>query len=276
MFQLLLGLGLTELQTKIYLALVTNEPCTVKTISIIARVARQDVYRIVPNLQKMGLVKRIIAPCVMYKAVPIREGCTLLLKNKQTEFSVLQKKSALLFEKSQSSTLNNEIFLLQDAQFSITSSRRLFLRDIDEKDKKCQKSIAAISDWKFLRRRLFEHNQEYVDALKKGVSIRIITEEHKIDSRIEKIVTNLKKKGFFEIHVLPSPVPNKLVLFDEKEAHLCVIEREDASMNSLGSSNPVLVKILVNYFEELWKKANNVKENTTESYSKSNRLILDT
>ncbi|MCW4047841.1 MAG: hypothetical protein NWE99_09855 [Candidatus Bathyarchaeota archaeon] len=56
--QTLMGLGLTLLQAKTYLALATLGKADVKMISKASNVARQDIYRVMPVLQKLGLGKK--------------------------------------------------------------------------------------------------------------------------------------------------------------------------------------------------------------------------
>ena len=56
--KILMDLGLTLLQAKAYLALSQLGKATVKTISKTANVARQDVYRVMLALEKLGLAEK--------------------------------------------------------------------------------------------------------------------------------------------------------------------------------------------------------------------------
>jgi len=80
--QILTDLGLTLLQAKTYLALSQLGKATVKTISKTANVARQDVYRVMLALEKLGLAEKIVAKPTMYKATPIKEGIYFCFKRK--------------------------------------------------------------------------------------------------------------------------------------------------------------------------------------------------
>lgn len=94
--QTLMGLGLKFLQAKTYLALAKLGKADVKTISKASNVARQDIYRIIPTLEKLGLAEKIIANPTMYKATPIKEGLSILLQNRKEEIADLQKKTTSL------------------------------------------------------------------------------------------------------------------------------------------------------------------------------------
>ena len=74
----LVALGLTTLQAKVYLTL--NKLEEAKTKSETAKVARQEIYRVMNKLQNLCLVEKVIAKPVRYKAVPMQEAVPHLLK----------------------------------------------------------------------------------------------------------------------------------------------------------------------------------------------------
>lgn len=122
--QVLMDLGLTLLQAKTYLALSQTGKATIKTISKTAHVARQDTYRVMFTLEKLGLAEKIIATPTMYKATPIKEGYCLLLQNKTREYTELQKKTIAIIKKSHES--NDKTTPQEEAQqFFLISSKKL-------------------------------------------------------------------------------------------------------------------------------------------------------
>ncbi len=56
---LLLGLGLTVNQAKVYLAILKLEKSSVSQIAKLSKVRREDVYRILPSLEILGLIERL-------------------------------------------------------------------------------------------------------------------------------------------------------------------------------------------------------------------------
>ena len=81
----LVRLGLTELQAKTYLTIARLEKAEVKAISKLSSIARQDIYRIIPALEKLGLVEEIIATPKLYKALPLSEGTRKLFQQRTSE-----------------------------------------------------------------------------------------------------------------------------------------------------------------------------------------------
>lgn len=78
-------LGLTTTQAKVYLTLVKSESSTIETISNLSKVARTDLYRITHELEKKGLVERILANPTQFKPIPLAECLPVLLQRKNQE-----------------------------------------------------------------------------------------------------------------------------------------------------------------------------------------------
>jgi len=53
-------LGLSPNQAKVYLSVLQTEGLPVHDISKIAKVNREDVYRVILRLEKMGLIEKIL------------------------------------------------------------------------------------------------------------------------------------------------------------------------------------------------------------------------
>ena len=85
-------LELTSAQAKVYLTLATLEKATAKEISNHSNVAREEVYRLLTELQKKGLIERIIASPTQFKATPIEEGLSILIRRKEKEIAGIKKK----------------------------------------------------------------------------------------------------------------------------------------------------------------------------------------
>ena len=94
--QIMMDLGLSQAQARVYLVLCRIGTANVKTISNNINSARQDIYRVLPDLIEMGIVEKIIASPNKFKPLPFKEGCFLLLEKQRIEQNNLQKKTLLL------------------------------------------------------------------------------------------------------------------------------------------------------------------------------------
>ncbi len=249
--QTLVKLGLTSLQAKIYLTIVVLQKAEVSKIAALSKVARPDVYRVLPMLEKMGLVRKIIATPTMYEATPLKEACDLLLQHKKDEYSQVQQNMTDLindfYEK-------NRVTVEDSADgFQLVSSRELLIEKFQIEDSIAKTSIDVIGDWAAIRSLVSNHLQLYQKALKRGVKIRMITQFCN-----EKLQETLNKENnpLFEIRYLSEPVPIKAAVYDGKRANMCVRALHDSELEpSLWSDNSEFVKVIVGYFESIWSKA---------------------
>jgi sugar-specific transcriptional regulator TrmB len=256
--QILMDLGLTLLQAKIYLALSKTGKATIKTISKASNIARQDIYRIMPTLQKLGLAEKILAAPTMYKATPIKEGYYLLLKNKTMEHTDLQEKTISLIKnlhEGNDKTPPQE----EESKWVITSSKENVWKKIDEAVIKAQMSIDAGAEWKIMRFGLFHLLLGFKKAMKRGVKIRILTEKHEYDKSEQRIIQTLKNPLFEIKYLPPTEIPFSAAIYDGQKA-LLWLSTDNTGVPSLWSNDPQFVKIISAYYVELWNKALDVSE----------------
>src|SRR5512135_1739388 len=76
---LLLGLGLSLNQARVYLAILKLEKTTVGQVANFSKVRREDVYRILPSLEKMGLIERLMGKPTEIRATRISDALSLLV-----------------------------------------------------------------------------------------------------------------------------------------------------------------------------------------------------
>jgi sugar-specific transcriptional regulator TrmB len=249
--QTLMGLGLTLLQAKTYFALAKLGVADVKTISKVSNVARQDVYRVTPKLQKRGLVEKLIATPTLYKAIPLKAGLSTLLQQKVEEDAELQGKTEVLISNFEKKFGSGMAYQENDSQFIITSEETLFRKRISEATDAAQTSKDAIVTLEGFRAVLFHHMQHLKNAINRGVKIRIITEQPRDMQSVRKIARDLKRTQLFECKYTSAPTPICMMIFDNKEVNLRMAE---GAVPSFWSNNPNIVSLSRKYFDELWSK----------------------
>ena len=261
--QTLMDLGLSLLEAKTYLALASLGNATIKTIAKTAQMAKQDVYRIMPLLQNLGLAEKIVAAQFTYKATPVKEGVYILLRNATRDYVQLQEKASTSldsrYEKYFPTELEDE-----DQQFIITCEKTLLLKKLRKGNQTAKKSIDTIEDWGGVRALLFYYRQDFADAINRGVRVRIITEKHENTKLMQETLSALENP-LFEIRYISGPLPVKTVIYDEKEVNMCIAEPPEKDIPSLWSSNPRFTKIMLDFFEKTWKTA--VKDETEKKPS---------
>jgi sugar-specific transcriptional regulator TrmB len=87
----LIQIGLTSNQAKLYLSLLKVGRLNASNVSKHSKVPRQEVYRVLNELQKMGLVEKIVAAPCEFEAIPVNYGLQILISRKFEQFKELQK-----------------------------------------------------------------------------------------------------------------------------------------------------------------------------------------
>ena len=246
----LMGLGLTLLQAKIYLGLAKLGVADVKSISKVSKVARQDVYRVTPKLQKRGLAEKIISTPTLYRAIPLKKGLSALLQQKVEENAEMKEKTSKLIAAFDDNFSVGMTIKENLAEFIITSEKTLFRKRITESTLAAQKSKDSILNTEGFNSMLFNGKQDLKSALKKGVKVRVIAEKPENPQAIEGMITDLEH-SLLNIKYIPPPAPICLMIFDDKEVHLRMSE---GAVPSFWSNNPNIVSLSRRYFNELWNQ----------------------
>jgi sugar-specific transcriptional regulator TrmB len=251
--QTLMDFGLSFLQAKVYLSLVKLGKADVKSIAKFSNVARQEIYRVMPALQKMGLGEKIIAKPNMYRAAPLKEGLSILLQKRKEEYAELQKKKSALLTSFHAD--NAKIaFQEENTQFIITSEATRLLKMHKQLIQKAQDSIDVVLPLTFTPSKLTEVLSYLKGAIssKKGLKIRLITQKPRKQATSKKLQA-LIKKHCLELKYLTSPFYFGMHIFDNKEVTLSI--SENSGLPCLWSSNPNVVMLSKTYFDMLWNKS---------------------
>jgi sugar-specific transcriptional regulator TrmB len=246
--QVLMKLGLTLLQATIYLNLTKLEKAGVTRISRIANVARPDVYRVMPALEKRGLVEKMIFVPTIYKATPIKEGLSMLLDQKIEEDAELQKRTnALLQFFPENSTVNSTT---DDSQFIITNEKNLLNKKFQCAISGAQIDLNMLCPLKGFSRIFFYNQANFRNALKRNVEIQIILKSTDNEPKL-KGIEDLRKNPLLKVKYISDQTPVCLVMADSKEVN---IQLSNGFVPSLWSNNPQILKVASAYFEAIWHK----------------------
>ncbi|MCW4018846.1 MAG: hypothetical protein NWF00_09260 [Candidatus Bathyarchaeota archaeon] len=186
-------LGLTFLQAKVYLALVTLGTSTGRTAAKVAKVASQDVYRVLAELQEKGLVEKVIGKPNRYNPTPIQEGICLLLKRKAKEYKENERKAEEILDdfkrKQQENTENNEF------QFLMLTTKDANARKIHEGTSRIERGVDVIDSWVSFKYSILIYAEEIAKCVKRKVKVRFITDKPKEGETTPKIFQTWKQKG---------------------------------------------------------------------------------
>ncbi len=249
-------LGLSMLQAKVYLSLAKEKNQTAQTISNNSGITRPDVYRILLQLEKTGLISRIIAKPEKFQAIPINEGISILIQRRIDKTIELQHKAHQLiqnFKPNGINQTNNE-----NAQFMLIPKKEAFSNKVEKLLNNTQECICLLGSSK----RLFFYTQNYLPVLKaalsRKVTSRIILQKPQNQEDLDKILIYLKSPCFNLKLIMESP-HSSFEIFDKKEILISTtITDSPSQFPALWSNNKCLVDAFQDYFEYLWTKSRNI------------------
>lgn len=252
--QTLINLGLTILQAKVYITLAKSGASTARTTAKVAQVARQDVYRILAELQEKGLIEKIIAKPIMYKATPVKESVSILLKNKKQEYIEAEKQAQVIFNNFNEN--NNQNISSEKVQFAIVSGKEIIIQRLKEAILKTKMSVCVVTSEKRFSDAILEFEKIYREVSGKGVIIKIATNRHIPQEEVLKIVETLSKVHSFAVKYFDDPPPAIVTIFDNKEAFVTLSATAQlAGASAIWSNNPSFIALAQSYFENQWNKA---------------------
>jgi sugar-specific transcriptional regulator TrmB len=248
--QTLMGLGLTLLQAKTYLALAKLGKADANAIAKASNVARPDIYRIMPTLQKLGLTEKIIAKPTMYKATPIQEGLSILLQNRKTEITELQTKTIAIINNFQANAAKTAL-QEENTQFVITSEITRFFKIHRDQTQRTRESIDIMIPFVSVPAKVDDEWSHLKRAMKRGVKVRLLTQELN-EETVTSVWQALTKNPLFEIKYSTAPINFGMHIFDKKEITIAVSGKK--ILPSLWSNNPNVVELAISYFNEVWNR----------------------
>lgn len=213
-------------------------------------VARQHIYQILAELERIGLVERILGKPAEFKAVPIQYGIPILIEREVEECRRKQKIAKELVETlslDQPTKLEKEEFtVMQTRPWGKENTGRV-VHITPEYELCCVSSV----------NRFFKLDIDIIskikDSLKRGATVRLITE--KTDNKhFLKGLQSLKNKKFEYRYIAEKP-ENSVVLFDGKQLIVDIAESTVSSSPVMITSHPLFIRAFQDYFEARWQEA---------------------
>ena len=250
----LTGLGLTILQSKVYLELAKGGKATVKDIAKKSNIARQDLYRIAPQLLNLGLIEKLIDTPTKFRAIPIKEATEILIERRRKQTAQIEQESKQLlsyFTSKESDGLKDE-----ESQFIIINDLQARLSKTRKQVVITKKIINIVTKWSFFLTYTPETIDELNEALKRGVHVHIITQAPRNTDVFPKKLQKLLKYPHFEVRYISSLPSSMVAVFDKEEVNILLSsDKTPAETAMLVSNNINLIELSQNYFDVMWASA---------------------
>ena len=253
--RVLAELGLTITQAKAYLTLCRLGASTPKKISKESKIARQDTYRILVDLQEMGLTEKALGTPILFSPIPLQDAVDLLMEQRARKSRELQVETQKLLQNyRKSSCVVN--FSEDEAKFVLIPKGKACLLRGKKAIISAKESIDCITIYNRFLNMALAVGEEITAALNRGVNCRFILNSPEDKKSLMKICGKLFRKGSCAIRYLADLPKAPLVRIDDKEVLIATSPNGNFLQSPmLWSNDPSLLSITGDHFETLWNKA---------------------
>jgi HTH-type transcriptional regulator, sugar sensing transcriptional regulator len=254
--QVLVNLGLTLKQARIYIALAKSGLSRINEISRTSKVARTDVYSALEKLQRIGLVEKLIQTPPSYRAIPLKEGLALLLETRTQQYEKTRAETEILQNTLEKGT-PEETIQTKNSEFVLVPQGRPVLDRIRNAIETAQQSIDLLVSWKRFSTGIADTFADNIEkAWTKKVKIRIIVEMPPRDKTSEQLVKFFSGRPSSQIRFVSGQPKTVFGIYDKKQVFVIVISKEDLlGSPALWSDNDALISLASDLFEVLWLTA---------------------
>jgi sugar-specific transcriptional regulator TrmB len=252
-FNSFLNLGLTQNQTKVYLALLKlGMESNAASLFKISGVSRQDIYRVLLELETLGFVEKVVAKPNRFRAVPPMDAFSSFVGEKIIYLSELNNK-VQFFAKKIMEDYGKPIHSNEKDQIVIINEKQAFLHKCRELIGKCQIGVDSIVPDEFMKW-VTSCSDAYNQAKNNGARIRWILQRPENKEILNSLRAELTKNPQMEVKFC-SKTSVKLGIFDGKETILAMFgDAEFAEGPAIWSNSPAIVNLTRAFFETEWKK----------------------
>lgn len=245
-------LGLTFLESKVYIILCKYGKLSTKEISKFGKMAQSDVYRVVKSLQHKGLIQKQIQKPAIYKATPFKTGSAFLLERKKSNYDKLERKIEQLNLQFKENSTKPRID--EESEFLMVPKRENIVKKINEAIDRSKKRVDLCLTWqRFYNGMTHAFAESSEKAWARGVQFRIVLEAPQETLLQKKAEEFCRKSPMCSIRFIPSSPKTVMGLYDEKEVFIVVKPNEGLFQSpALWSSNQSLITALQECFDLLW------------------------
>lgn len=252
--EILSGFGLTHNQAKVYMATVQLGLASVSQVSKVSKVRREDIYRMLPKLEKMGLIERVLGTPMKIRATPVEEALSILIKREEEmvskRLSGLATKKAVFLKHFKAYKVEP---VSREAHFSLIPHREGIISKCLIMVKNAEREINVVtSRYEFIR--LFTDYAELLKkAIRKGVRVRVVLDVSEHEDRILRIMEDYKSSGAsFELKYKDQPSGHYTIVDFTRALVATSTEAPIGENPCLWTDDTNLVRLMQKDFESIW------------------------
>jgi sugar-specific transcriptional regulator TrmB len=271
--QTLSDLGLTRLDTKVYIYLAKKGPQKGIEISKALRVQRQPLYRSLKNLQKRAIVSATLERPARFSAVAFEKVLDLFIRAKLEEAQNIQTEKNKLLSSWQ--TIQSGETPHISARFMVIEGRNIIYSRIKQMTNEAKNQLSLISPVTDLVRadRFGLLDSDFKHPKLSNVQFRLLTHITEENANLMQALLKEtpKKELRFEIRIpnLGLGLFPQMVIRDEEEVMFFINPKVDGASTEqdnlcLWTNCKSLIHSFLAMFEDLWRNSTDIERKITE------------
>ncbi|MGD6805423.1 MAG: TrmB family transcriptional regulator [Candidatus Bathyarchaeia archaeon] len=252
----LVSFGFTTNQAKVYLNIVQSGKTHVGKISKETQLHRQDIYKLLPKIEQMGLIVRTIDKPFMIEALPLQNALKHLIQKEKDDAA-----QRISFLERNLRDLTNLIRQQkkhegkEEARFTLLTTSEALQSKGSQTFKKKRKSINIVTNTENLMGASAQHYKELLRLIveSKAKIHLVIVSTKPIDELKQTIEKVMPENGFFTVKVIEKCACKDYQLIDNKEVWIVTQQKSEAGHPTiLWTNDPNLVEVYSENFVQTW------------------------
>jgi sugar-specific transcriptional regulator TrmB len=259
----LAGFGLTKTQAKIYVALIASGIASVSDIAKSSKIRREEVYRLIPNLERRGLITKKLKTPRKFSATRPEIAIQILIKAKlnimKQEIERLKQKQNELVSKLKTI----ELPIKQDCSLEVISQLDNALAKLVDMTEKAKQKIDVVAPLQDLLIVYLDFPRNIIERIFKTTKMRIIVENTNVVDAPTRELLHYSEADSSRTELRQTDrLPIRLMIVDDKEAMWGEVQQntKDEDPKSFWTDDPTQISILKMSFNNLWQNSSHIEK----------------
>ncbi|MGA3291320.1 MAG: helix-turn-helix domain-containing protein [Candidatus Bathyarchaeia archaeon] len=258
---LLMGLGLSPNQAKVYQTLLKLGEVPVGLIAKSSSVRREDVYKVLPALEKMGLVEKLLGKPAMIRATPVAGALASLIVDEKVKSDEKIASMKVKF-KAISKTMGVQPIVVGEEKslYALIPEGKAVIAKLASLIASSKINVFWIGTTKEISHVTSLLFAEIKSAIHNKVEVKMIIEDFKPDEPQRKQMQHTINIESASIRFHYQPL-NRFTVFDGREAMISTTRKSNPEDTSaLWTTDTNLIGVLNGYFETAWSESEELKQ----------------
>jgi sugar-specific transcriptional regulator TrmB len=248
--------GFTVNQAKVYLSIVQLGTTCVGIISKNTQLHRQDIYKLLPKLEKMGLITRTIDKPFMIEAIPVEKALDNLvsIERKRAQEKIFHLENNL---KDMVSALQEQPRILEETRFTLLTTDEAIKNRGRVTFKKIKKECLAVSNIKHINSPTMHYFRDFLQTITNKVKTRLIIVTNNNDSRAKQTIENLPLTADkFTVKSINKTTCKNYQIIDDNEVWIATQQKTGTGFPCfLWTNDKNVIDVYKEDFKKTWNRA---------------------